>query len=172
MKIGIFSDYPATDKLAAMGLAAHHVVAASDVGLLKPHATGLQSLMTAASATAHDTLFIGDRADRDGVAGQRAGVRILRAKKEALEWLGEKRPDVRLECRASEHRGRCGACPGPDGSRHRPSGSREMKPRRPRRLWKALAVAGIVEQRELLVIDAWLRESAVAQAAPAMEKAV
>src|SRR4029079_4415064 len=28
-KIGIFSDYPATEKLAAMGLAAHHVVAAS-----------------------------------------------------------------------------------------------------------------------------------------------
>ena len=76
-KIGIFSDYPATEKLAAMGLAAHHVVAASDVGLLKPHARGLQSLMAAAGATARETLFIGDRADRDGVAGQRAGVRIL-----------------------------------------------------------------------------------------------
>src|SRR3974390_786028 len=76
-KIGIFSDYPATEKLAAMGLVAHHAVAASDVGLLKPHARGLQSLMVAASAAAHDTLFIGDRADRDGVAGQRAGVRIL-----------------------------------------------------------------------------------------------
>ncbi|MGA2999401.1 HAD family hydrolase [Bradyrhizobium sp.] len=76
-KIGIFSDYPATEKLTAMGLAAHHVVAASDVGLLKPHAGGLQSLMDAASATAPQTLFIGDRADRDGVAGQRAGVKIL-----------------------------------------------------------------------------------------------
>jgi len=76
-KIGIFSDYPATEKLAAMGLAAHHVVAANDVGLLKPHARGLESLMAAASATARDTLFIGDRVDRDGVAGQRAGVRTL-----------------------------------------------------------------------------------------------
>ena len=76
-RIGIFSDYPATEKLAAMGLAAHHVVAASDVGLLKPHARGLQSLMAAAGATASETLFIGDRADRDGVAGKRAGVRIL-----------------------------------------------------------------------------------------------
>jgi putative hydrolase of the HAD superfamily len=76
-KIGIFSDYPATEKLAAMGLAANHVVAASDVGLLKPHARGLQSLMAAASATARETLYIGDRVDRDGVAGQRAGVRIL-----------------------------------------------------------------------------------------------
>jgi putative hydrolase of the HAD superfamily len=76
-KIGICSDYPATEKLAAMGLAANHVVAASDVGLLKPHARGLQSLMAAASATARETLYIGDREDRDGVAGQRAGVRIL-----------------------------------------------------------------------------------------------
>jgi len=76
-KIGIFSDYPATEKLAAMGLAANHVVAASDVGLLKPHARGLQLLMAAASATARETLYIGDRVDRDGVAGQRAGVRIL-----------------------------------------------------------------------------------------------
>jgi len=76
-KIGIFSDYPATEKLAAMGLTAHHVVAANDVGLLKPHARGLQSLMAAASATVRETLYIGDRVDRDGVAGQRAGVRIL-----------------------------------------------------------------------------------------------
>jgi len=76
-KIGIFSDYPAAEKLAAMGLVAHHVVAASEVGLLKPHAKGLQSLMAKASTTARETLFIGDRADRDGVAAQRAGVRIL-----------------------------------------------------------------------------------------------
>ena len=76
-KIGIFSDYPATEKLVAMGLEADYVVAASDVGLLKPHARGLQSLMAAANASARETLFIGDRADRDGVAGERAGVRIL-----------------------------------------------------------------------------------------------
>jgi FMN phosphatase YigB (HAD superfamily) len=75
--LGSFSGYPATEKLAAMGLAAHHVVAANDVGLLKPHARGLQSLVAAASATARETLFIGDRVDRDGVAGQRAGVRTL-----------------------------------------------------------------------------------------------
>ena len=82
-KIGIFSDYPATEKLVAMGLAAHHVVAASDVGLLKPR--GLQSLMAAASATARETLFIGDRVDRDGVAGQRAGVRTLIRSSEPIE---------------------------------------------------------------------------------------
>lgn len=84
-KIGIFSDYAAAEKLAAMGLVAHHIVAASDVGLLKPHAKGLQRLMAAAGATAPETLFIGDRADRDGAAGQRAGVRTLIRSSRPLE---------------------------------------------------------------------------------------
>jgi putative hydrolase of the HAD superfamily len=75
--IGILSDYPATVKLAAMGLVADHVVAASDVGMLKPHPKGLQSLMSAAGVTARDTVLIGDRAERDGRAGERAGVRTL-----------------------------------------------------------------------------------------------
>lgn len=75
--VGVFSDYPANEKLTAMGLEVHHVVAASDVGLLKPHTRGLESLMAAARATARETIFIGDRADRDGVAGRRAGVRVL-----------------------------------------------------------------------------------------------
>jgi putative hydrolase of the HAD superfamily len=75
--IGILSDYPAEAKLAAMGLRSDYVVSASDVGLLKPHPKGLQSLMDAAGVTARKTVLIGDRADRDGVAGQRAGVRTL-----------------------------------------------------------------------------------------------
>jgi FMN phosphatase YigB (HAD superfamily) len=90
-KIGIFSDYAATEKLVAMGLEADHVVAACDVGLLKPHPIGLQSLMATAGATAGDTLFIGDRADRDGIAGQRAGVRtLIRSSKpiEAFQTFG------------------------------------------------------------------------------------
>lgn len=76
-KIGVFSDYPAKEKLAAMELPVDHVVSAGEVGLLKPHAKGLQYLMNLAGTTARATLFIGDRADRDGLAGQRAGVRVL-----------------------------------------------------------------------------------------------
>jgi putative hydrolase of the HAD superfamily len=75
--VGILSDYPAMAKLAAMGLSADHVIAAVDVGLLKPHPKGLQSLVDVAGTTARETVFIGDRADRDGRAGQRAGVRTL-----------------------------------------------------------------------------------------------
>ena len=86
-KIGIYSDYPAVEKLAAMGLEADHVVSACDVGLLKPHPVGLRSLMASAGATAGDTLFIGDRADRDGVAGQRAGVRTLIKSSKPFEGL-------------------------------------------------------------------------------------
>jgi FMN phosphatase YigB (HAD superfamily) len=63
------------------------VVAACDVGLLKPHPVGLQSLMASAGATAGDTLFIGDRADRDGLAGQRAGVRTLIRSSKPIEAL-------------------------------------------------------------------------------------
>lgn len=75
--IGVLSDYPATAKLAAMGLAADHVIAARDVGMLKPHPKGLQSMMSAAGVAARQTLLIGDRAERDGRAGERAGVRTL-----------------------------------------------------------------------------------------------
>lgn len=75
--IGILSDYPAATKLAAMGLAADYIVAASDVGLLKPHPKGLQTLMEIAGVTARETILIGDRAERDGRAGKRAGVATL-----------------------------------------------------------------------------------------------
>lgn len=75
--IGILSDYPATTKLAAMGLTADHVVAASDVGMLKPHPKGLLSLMRIAGVTASETVLVGDRPERDGRAGQRAGVTTL-----------------------------------------------------------------------------------------------
>lgn len=75
--IGVLSDYPAEAKLAAMGLAADHVVAAGDVGMLKPHPKGLEALMIAAGAEPSETVLIGDRAERDGRVGERAGVRTL-----------------------------------------------------------------------------------------------
>lgn len=77
--IGIFSDYPVQAKLAALGLAADFVVSATDhgIGLLKPHARGLEVLMADAGATAATTVLIGDRSDRDGLAARRAGVRYL-----------------------------------------------------------------------------------------------
>jgi HAD superfamily hydrolase (TIGR01549 family) len=77
--IGIFSDYPARRKLEALELAADVVVCAGDedVGMLKPHAKGLQVLMSRAAMNPAETIMIGDRPERDGLAAQAANVRAL-----------------------------------------------------------------------------------------------
>jgi FMN phosphatase YigB (HAD superfamily) len=77
--IGVLSDYPAAAKLAALELAADHVVAADDpcIGVLKPHPRGLETLIRQASATPAATLLIGDRAERDGLVARAAGTRVL-----------------------------------------------------------------------------------------------
>jgi HAD superfamily hydrolase (TIGR01509 family) len=77
--IGILSDYPAHEKLEALELDADFIVGAGDedVGVLKPHARGLQVLMSRASVTPAETILIGDRPDRDGLAAQAANVRAL-----------------------------------------------------------------------------------------------
>ncbi len=76
-RIGVLSDYPAVAKLAALGLAADHVVAAPDVGVMKPHPRGLLAIMEAAGAAPTQTLMIGDRIDRDIAAAAASGVRAL-----------------------------------------------------------------------------------------------
>jgi putative hydrolase of the HAD superfamily len=78
-RIGIFSDYPARDKLQALELDADVVVCASDadVGVLKPHPRGLHVLMSRAAAGPAQTILIGDRPERDGLAARAAEVRPL-----------------------------------------------------------------------------------------------
>ncbi len=74
--IGIFSDYPADEKLQRMKLSADYILSANDVGvgILKPNPRGLQMLMERAGVSPEETVLIGDRPDRDGLAAQRAGV--------------------------------------------------------------------------------------------------
>jgi putative hydrolase of the HAD superfamily len=87
--IGILSDYPVHAKLIALGLTANHVLFAGDegVGLLKPHPRGLESLIAAAGVKAHQTVLIGDRADRDGLVARRAGARaLIRSSKLIKGW--------------------------------------------------------------------------------------
>jgi FMN phosphatase YigB (HAD superfamily) len=74
--IGILSDYPAGAKLAALGLDADYVVCATDkgIGLLKPNPRGLQAIIATAGVSPFETVLIGDRADRDGLAARRSGV--------------------------------------------------------------------------------------------------
>ncbi|HKY80090.1 MAG TPA: HAD family hydrolase [Sphingobium sp.] len=75
--VAVFSDYRAEQKLDALGLSARLVIAAEDVGRLKPDPAGLLNLMAQAGVSAERTLMIGDRDDRDGEAARRAGVRAL-----------------------------------------------------------------------------------------------
>jgi putative hydrolase of the HAD superfamily len=85
--IGVLSDYPAEDKLAALELTADYIVSAADedVGCLKPHPRGLEVLIAKAGAKAHTTLMIGDRATRDGLAAQRVGARVLIRSSKSIE---------------------------------------------------------------------------------------
>jgi FMN phosphatase YigB (HAD superfamily) len=75
--IGIWSDYPAADKVQALGLAADLIVTAHDVGVQKPHSRGLERLLTQARVGADETVLIGDRVERDGMAARRAGTHVL-----------------------------------------------------------------------------------------------
>lgn len=87
--VGIFSDYPAVAKLAALGLAADFVVSAGDAGVnrLKPHPRGLEVLMKMARAAPANTILIGDRGDRDGLAARRAGAAcLIRSSKPLNDW--------------------------------------------------------------------------------------
>ena len=77
--IGIFSDYPAAEKLRAMELQSDHIAAAGDanIGILKPHPRGLEVLMAEAGIGPAETILIGDRPEKDGEAARRAGVAVL-----------------------------------------------------------------------------------------------
>lgn len=78
-QIGVWSDYPVAAKLEALGLRAHFEVCAGeqDVDALKPNPKGLLTLMKRAGASPDQTLMIGDRIDRDGMAATRANTRAL-----------------------------------------------------------------------------------------------
>jgi FMN phosphatase YigB (HAD superfamily) len=87
--IGILSDYPVKAKLLALELTANHVAFAGEegIGRLKPHPRGVESLIAAAGVTAHSTVVIGDRAERDGLAARRAGARaLIRSSKPIEGW--------------------------------------------------------------------------------------
>lgn len=87
--VGVLSDYPAHEKLAALGLVADHVVSAPErrVGRLKPHPKGLEVLMEDAGFTASETILIGDRVSRDGYAAQRAGAAsLILSRTPQAEW--------------------------------------------------------------------------------------
>jgi HAD superfamily hydrolase (TIGR01549 family) len=89
IQIGILSDYPARRKLEALKLDADVIVSAGDedVRILKPHPRGLQVLMSRAATNPAQTILIGDRPERDGLAAQSANVQVLiRSRKSIVGW--------------------------------------------------------------------------------------
>lgn len=76
IKIGIYSDYPARDKLVALGLRADIVVSSTDpeIDQLKPNPQGLLHLAAALGLAPAECLFIGDRPELDGLCAERAGM--------------------------------------------------------------------------------------------------
>lgn len=85
--IGVFSDYPAGEKLKALGLEADYAVSARDVNALKPNPRGLELIMEKAGENQNSTVLIGDRPELDGEAARRAGVRfLLRSSRQLESW--------------------------------------------------------------------------------------
>lgn len=88
--IGIYSDYPADEKLRSLRLSADYILAASDpgVGIQKPDPRGLQMLMQRAGVGPAQSVLIGDRPERDGLAARRAGVLpLIRSDGPREGWL-------------------------------------------------------------------------------------
>lgn len=75
IKIGVFSDYPVAEKLAALGLTADVTGCATDeaVNRFKPHSAGLEFLCRELTVSARDCVHIGDRAELDGVCSEKCG---------------------------------------------------------------------------------------------------
>ncbi|MCB2075175.1 MAG: HAD family hydrolase [Novosphingobium sp.] len=75
----VWSDYPATEKMEALGLQADLIVSADhpEIGMLKPSPAGLRLIMEKMGCCAEETIMIGDRKERDGLAAETVGVRAL-----------------------------------------------------------------------------------------------
>ena len=78
-RVAVFSDYPAVEKVSALGLQAWPIVCATDdeVARLKPDPAGLLRILNQSGVHPNRALMIGDRFDRDGLAARRANVRAL-----------------------------------------------------------------------------------------------
>lgn len=80
IKLAVVSDYPARAKLNALGVSEYFdvVVCAQDpdVQRFKPDPTGLQVALHQLGVETKDAVYVGDRANVDGEAARRAGVRF------------------------------------------------------------------------------------------------
>lgn len=80
IRTGVFSDYPAEDKLRALGLSVDVIRDATDaeIARLKPNPTGFLKVAELLGTSPSRCLIIGDRDDRDGAAAKRGGFVYLK----------------------------------------------------------------------------------------------
>ncbi len=83
VRLGVFSDYPAENKLRTMGLDKYFdvVVSAQDaeVQRFKPDPRGLEVTLRRLGVSKADAVYVGDRVDVDGAAAAAAGIRFVMA---------------------------------------------------------------------------------------------
>lgn len=87
IRIAIYSDYKAEEKLKAMGLEVDMAVASTDaeVDRLKPDPCGLLYIAGKMEVRPEECLFIGDRMELDGECAIRAGMPYLIIEKKPLK---------------------------------------------------------------------------------------
>lgn len=76
MKAAVYSDYPAQEKLAALGLLSEYVFTSSDpdIGCMKPNPAGMRTVLGKLGLSADQVLMIGDRMEKDGLAAKNTGM--------------------------------------------------------------------------------------------------
>jgi HAD superfamily hydrolase (TIGR01549 family) len=98
LRLGVWSDYPATAKLQAMdGGGLFDVVVCAqdhDVARFKPDPRGLEVALAKLGVAGAHAVYIGDRPEVDGVAAQRAGVPFVGVGT-AAGWSGTQQPPRR-----------------------------------------------------------------------------
>ncbi|MGE9290535.1 MAG: HAD family hydrolase [Puniceicoccales bacterium] len=89
VRSAVYSEYPAVEKLAALGLSFDAVVSSTDpdVDAFKPNPKGIQVALEKLGVPAERALFVGDRQDRDGACAAAAGLDFLWVDRSSAEGL-------------------------------------------------------------------------------------
>ncbi|MEM0965034.1 MAG: HAD family hydrolase [Verrucomicrobiota bacterium] len=77
--LGVYSEYPAKEKVAALGLSFDVIVSSTDaeVDAFKPNPKGIEVVLSKLDTKPENALFVGDRLDRDRPCAEAAGVHFL-----------------------------------------------------------------------------------------------
>ena len=80
IKIAIYSDYPSLKKMNALNLKADLIVSSTDaeINVFKPNPKGLKYIVKTLECSTSDSLFIGDRLDKDGECALKAGFKFVK----------------------------------------------------------------------------------------------